>query len=103
MGNHESAVMALLTRSFILAALYIAVSALAFYMVCWVLIFPSSWLVGNELHDKLVNQVLTAFPAAEPIDMSRSVRHLTPWKMLAALCQPRETSFSNTKCIQLCS
>merc|ERR1712166_802519 len=73
MGNHESAVMALLTRSFILAALYIAVSALAFYMVCWVLIFPSSWLVGNELHDKLLNQ---AFDTMDVVGVVPTPRNL---------------------------
>lgn len=55
----------------ILRGLYIATSCLCGLMVCWILIYPASWLVGrSSFHDKLLEKTLGNNDRVTSMDIS---------------------------------
>jgi hypothetical protein len=55
----------------VLRGLYIATSCLCGLMVCWILIFPASWLVGrSSFHDKLLERTLGCNDRVTSMDIS---------------------------------
>lgn len=52
----------------ILRGLYIATTFLCGFMVLWILVFPSSWLVGRStLHDDLLIKAMTSHPPSQGV------------------------------------